>query len=345
MSYEDERDSGQDDDLANDFRWKLFHAFGLKWADRASEIEKSFGGWPQCVFNFSMFVSRVKSYKKKIPQIECPQGDHYYPRFKVLLKTGVIKQVGVDLYEFSRLPGQIQEKATYNGPETYDVSSFSDKNVHYSVNVKNFSCTCPDWSKNHSQAEVGHPARLCKHLLAQVAEHPELITREMAEYGLTMSDFYRNCRGMPGLGAIYGSFVPSSRQPVSYVISAGNNGWINFYIDAECYGYNPEIKRWARGLRPEISRHLLSKIKSSGLSSITRDVETDTQEQGEKIIDIEGAKKTENDLPDTAAGALFVILFFILWLAFDMSFVESFLVSIVAGTGLNLFLRRKKNAA
>jgi len=223
-----------------------------------------------------MFNSRVKGGPAKIA---CPPGDHYSPRFQTLLKNKVITKAGPDLYEFQPLPGQVLPGAAYAGPETFGVPSLTDPKQEYTVNVKSWTCTCPDWQKRHSQAEAGHPARLCKHLLLQVAEHPELMTPAMRPYGLIMSDRFRHSRGMPGEGAAYGQATVHGEETIyGYIIEPGEEGWINFLIDDQRYGYNLAEKRWARGEKPAISRHLLAQVKKLDIKPLSEGSPTERAE-------------------------------------------------------------------
>lgn len=258
-------------ELNRRFQFELLATFGLKWGDYFHRIEKQFGGAPDCLFNLVMFNSRVTRRDKNGPaRISCPPGDHYYPRFQTLLKNKVITEAGPDLYEFQPLPGQVLPGAVYAGPETYSVPSLTDPGQEYTVDVKAWTCTCPDWQKRHNQAEAGHPSGLCKHLLLQVAEHPELMTPAMRPYGLIMSDRYRHGRGMPSEGAAYGE-IADNDDGITYgcIIEPGNEGWINFLIDDKRYGYNLAEKRWARGEKPAISRHLLAQVKKLGIKPLS----------------------------------------------------------------------------
>ena len=265
MEQED-HDQQEQAELTRRFQFELLDTFGLKWGDHFHQIETSFGGAPDCLFNLVMFNSRVKNGPAKIT---CPQGDHYYPRFQTLLKSKVITKAGPDLYEFKPLPGQVLPAVVYAGPEAFSVPTLTDPKQEYTVNVKAWTCTCPDWEKRHSQAEIGHPARLCKHLLYQIAEHPELLAPAMRPFGLIMSDRFRNGRGMPGEDAVYGqTTIPDGEMSYGYIIEPGDSGWINFLIDDQRYGYNLPEKRWARGEKPAISRHLLAQVKKLGIQPL-----------------------------------------------------------------------------
>jgi hypothetical protein len=259
----DEEGQARHLELAEEFAWELLDTFGLKWGDYALRITKDFGGWPECLFNLKIFKARVNINTEEPSQVSCPPDDHYYPRFQVLLNNKVITQIGPDLYEFRPLPGQVLAKAAHDGPATYDVSSFTDEKVSYSVNVKDWICTCQAWKDRHHKAEIGHPARLCKHLLRQVAEHPELMTRRMEPYGLIMTDRFRHGQGMPVAEAAYGEY-----EGASYIIQPGEDGWIDFLIGGDRYGYNPSEKKWTRDEKPDISRHLLAQVKKLGLKPL-----------------------------------------------------------------------------
>ena len=256
----DEEGQARHLELAEEFAWELLDTFGLKWGDYAQEITKTFGGWPECLFNLKIFNARVNRNKGQPSQISCPPDDHYHPRFQVLLENKVITQTGPDLYEFKPLPGQILAQAAYEGPAAYDVPGLTDKNVNYSVNVKDWTCTCQAWKDRHQEAGIGHPARLCEHLLLQVAEHPGLMTKQMEPYGLIMTDRFRQGRGMPDTGSVYGEY-----EGTSYIIEPGEEGWINILIGDACYGYDPSGKKWARDEKPDISRHLQARVKKLGL--------------------------------------------------------------------------------
>jgi len=295
----DEEGQARQLELAEEFAWELLDTFGLKWGDYAQEITETFGGWPECLFNLKMFNARVNRDKGRPPQIPCPPDDHYHPRFQVLLKNKVITQTGPDLYEFRPLPGQVLAKAAYEGPAAYEAPGFPDEKVNHSVNVKDWTCTCQEWKDRHHQAGIGHPARLCKHLLLQVAEHPELMTKRMEPYGLIMTDRFRQGRGMPDTGAVYGEY-----EGASYIIQPGEEGWINILIGDDRYGYDPSEKKWARDEKPDISLHLLAQVKKFDLKPLPG-----------------GAKGNERKGPEEARprryayGGLIGIIFLVMLLA------------------------------
>lgn len=196
-----------------------------------------------------------------------------------------------DYYEFVPLPGQLTAKAKYEGPDIVEVPSLTDPAKTYQADVRQWTCTCEDWSKRHASAEPSGPARLCKHLLRLVGENPALITPEMWPHAMLMSDRFRMGRAMPGTESYYGQYQDAER----YIISPGP-GWINFYIGVNRYGYNPVEKRWAYKKRPDISAHLLAQVRKLGIQPLPGNAED------EEIKDISGKKRTDGERPPTTGA-------------------------------------------
>ncbi len=302
----------RDEEQLNDFKWLMLNNFGLKWPSRFREIEKRFGGPPECLFNFSMFSSRCS---RGPTLVACPPSDHYYPRFQKLLQWGIITKaadststveeelsglkkdrlleicndLGIkasaqstkakliellknhgeisryiqtrtfsDMYNFTPLPGQVTERGKYEGPDEFATNSLSGSD-QYTLNVKNWTCTCPDWEKRHANHEPGSPGRLCKHLLATIADYPELLPNDMLAFGIIMTDRFQHERGMPGNDAVYGTY-----DGMAYIIQRGDDGWVNFFINDKRFGYHPGKKRWANGKSPDGASALLAKARHCG---------------------------------------------------------------------------------
>jgi hypothetical protein len=101
--------------------------------------------------------------------------------FEVNVKTiGVIIAllfIAFCVWFFSRASAESEAENEYGKPLPQDlgpgevyVDSFTSVGVVYVVNLKDRSCTCPDWAEKRYQYFPGEPMRLCKHLVKVVVE-------------------------------------------------------------------------------------------------------------------------------------------------------------------------------
>lgn len=87
MPDEETRDE-RDEDYREQWRDRLAEHLGKREAKRLEPCyRKLFGGDIQCLFNFTMFMSRVDHGHKGLI---VPPDDHYRPRFEVLAGTGAV---------------------------------------------------------------------------------------------------------------------------------------------------------------------------------------------------------------------------------------------------------------
>ena len=91
-----------------------------------------------------------------------------------------------EIYECSPrlLLGGYLEKVWHQESEIM-VESFTGRNTQYKVNLRNLTCTCPDFEKERKRFSCEDVRRLCKHLLYCMGESvdlPELVYPEQAGY-------------------------------------------------------------------------------------------------------------------------------------------------------------------
>jgi hypothetical protein len=150
-------------------------------------------------------------------------------------------------------------------------SSSSDR--FYTVNLIDYTCTCPSFLEVHSKSPPQDFGRLCKHLCASL-KRPEML-RLLSPIGLAIVQ--------EGFGVYPGRFERDRNGNLIYITGVNNSGWINVYAlkrrDGKTYyrfGYSLNEQRWAFGVSPAVNIELLnptsnfqslvsSPVSSSGL--------------------------------------------------------------------------------
>ena len=130
----------------------------------------------------------------------------------------------------------------------------SDGECYYTVNLLNYTCTCPSFSKIQSRAPQRDVGRLCKHICWALNRRPILkllspICRAMVTegHGIHPGRFGRDRRGKP-----------------VYITGANSEGWLNVFalkrkdgITYFRFGYSVTERRWAYGIKPNIDEGTL----------------------------------------------------------------------------------------
>lgn len=125
--------------------------------------------------------------------------------------------------------------------------------VHYTLNLKHASCTCPDFQKRRNGYSRHDPRRYCKHLANAVVSAPDYSLSENAQ--LTMayppSQFIDECALSTGVKFYLLHDGPESEWVNVHARKrkAGEKaGWFSGKYDR--YGYNRDERRWSYGEGP-----------------------------------------------------------------------------------------------
>lgn len=119
----------------------------------------------------------------------------------------------------------------------------------YEVDLKNATCTCPDWQERRSGVALDKPDRLCKHLVRLYQERPELVPAALARYAPLFPAL--DGQGMPSKGRVTQVYYGERNGAPYILMHVTDKAWANVYTDGKRYGYNPAEKRWAYGVAPE----------------------------------------------------------------------------------------------
>ena len=130
----------------------------------------------------------------------------------------------------------------------------SDGKRYYSVNLLDYTCTCPSFLEIQSKAPPRDLGRLCKHICRCLNRRPIL---------KLLSPI---CRAMvqEGRGIHPGRFGRDRRGNRIYITGVSSQGWLNVFAlkrkDGRTYfrfGYNVKERRWAYGIKPNIDEGTL----------------------------------------------------------------------------------------
>lgn len=131
----------------------------------------------------------------------------------------------------------------------------SDGTRYYTVNLVDYTCTCPSFVEVHSKAPPRDFGRLCKHLC--VSLNRAELRASLSPIGLAIVQ--------EGFGIYPGRFDRDRNGNLIYITGLNNSGWVNVYAlkrrDGGKYyrfGYNVNEQRWAFGAKPPINEELLS---------------------------------------------------------------------------------------
>jgi len=136
----------------------------------------------------------------------------------------------------------------------------------YTVNLIDYTCTCPSFLEVHSKAMPRDFGRICKHICASM-NRPKV---------LPLLD--PMCRAIvrEGYGIYPGRFERDNNGNIIYITGVNSTGWANVFalkrINGKTYyrfGFNVNEGRWAYGLGPKINEEVLFPKPSSKFSRPT----------------------------------------------------------------------------
>lgn len=130
----------------------------------------------------------------------------------------------------------------------------SDGLQSYSVNLVEYTCTCPDFVKVHANTPEREVGRMCKHICR--ALNNEQILPLLSPICLTMV--------LEGHGIHPGKSGQDENGNPVYVTGANSQGWLNVFAlkrrNGKTYyrfGYNVIEHRWAYGQKPKIDERIV----------------------------------------------------------------------------------------
>jgi hypothetical protein len=147
------------------------------------------------------------------------------------------------------------------------VGSFSGSD-EYSVDLREPSCSCPDWLDRRRGLPYSHPAKACKHIVSILQQHwsdRTVILSPILEFLLGNAHAHKT-----GIFPAdnYGRFeVGGSVILFSYGASSWMNVWAPSRDQYLRYGYNVGERRWSYGEKPKNSTQIvrvLSTVAAGG---------------------------------------------------------------------------------
>jgi hypothetical protein len=184
---------------------------------------------PSCGMPTVVFDSSIST---QIPPLTVPQRDSSPPR--------------------PESPFQLP-KLTDESLRSIEVRS-SDGERFYTVNLIDYTCTCPSFMEVHQMAPERDFGRLCKHMCLCLSR-PE-----------TLPLLNPACLAMvsEGFGIYPGRVDRDDNGNPIYITGTNTNGWLNvFALKRKAgrtyyrFGYNVNERRWAYGSKPKISEETL----------------------------------------------------------------------------------------
>lgn len=139
----------------------------------------------------------------------------------------------------------------------------SDGEHYYTVNLIDYTCTCPSFLEVHYKAPPRDFGRICKHICSAL-NRPEILPL-----------LNPMCKAMveEGFGVYPGRFGRDENGNIIYITGANTAGWINVFAlkrrDGRKYyrfGYNLSEQRWAYGSSPKINDRILHPERNAGFS-------------------------------------------------------------------------------
>lgn len=128
----------------------------------------------------------------------------------------------------------------------------SDGEDHYTVNLHNLTCTCPDFVGKRAYARPRDYKRLCKHLvrLYRALEIPDEIKDDL--FGAFLDDHYMRGKGTHPLEDWFLERVDGKKILYGY---SSENPWVNVFAPQggfyERFGFNRIERRWSYSESPE----------------------------------------------------------------------------------------------
>jgi hypothetical protein len=131
----------------------------------------------------------------------------------------------------------------------------SDGESYYTVNLMDYTCSCPSFAEVHSKASPKDFGRLCKHI-CWCLNRPEVLPL-LSPICLAMV--------REGFGINPGRLDRDNNGNPIYITGVNNKGWLNVFAlkrrDGKTYyrfGYNVNEGRRAFGSKPRINEDILS---------------------------------------------------------------------------------------
>jgi hypothetical protein len=128
----------------------------------------------------------------------------------------------------------------------------SDFERKYTIDLVDYTCTCPDWIKRRSLAPPETPFRICKHIATHLVVYkPKLQVPAWVEaYWAIIITQSSDDRGLPYWEE--NSAECGEKDGDAYIISVypEKYPWASICKGLSSYGFNLEEKRWARGEKP-----------------------------------------------------------------------------------------------
>jgi hypothetical protein len=130
----------------------------------------------------------------------------------------------------------------------------SDGTQNYTVNLLDYTCTCPSFVQDHAQALPFTFGRMCKHICAAL---------DRAKLRSSLPSIAQ-AMVREGHGIYPGRIAHDLNGNLIYITAANSAGWLNVFAlprrNGKTYsrfGYNINEARWAYGMRPKIDESLL----------------------------------------------------------------------------------------
>ena len=163
---------------------------------------------------------------------------------------------------------------------TIRVSSFENPHTFYEVDLKNLTCSCPDFAKTRNRFPTTDIRRLCKHLVRAVCDD-EAIKQLPGHMAVLIRSAAGRKKGMIPQAQYLETWTETSGK---IVLCGPKNGWYNIVSKVpenrnqyDEYGYNVSEDRWSNDKYPPdaskiesiISDHYQSQGHPAGLSHQT----------------------------------------------------------------------------
>ena len=140
----------------------------------------------------------------------------------------------------------------------YEIKSFSNPNINYSVDPAKVTCTCENFDRR-GHYPTDDPRRLCKHLIAVYAglnDYP----RQLEKYCKIIKSLFAQKRAFD----ISENMATATIYKTTYIFVWENNGdWINIYDGTGRYGFNNFEGRWSYGKAPANEAQLIKFIEKN----------------------------------------------------------------------------------
>jgi len=126
-----------------------------------------------------------------------------------------------------------------------EVTSHSDPDTSYQINLTNPKCTCPDWQTRRYKLPDGHLSKCCKHIFGayQQAEIDEAFEPWLLA-------FINDANPPHPLS----NWFIGEVQGKTFLASTAPKGWSNVFAmadgDYDRFGFNVSERRWAYGIAP-----------------------------------------------------------------------------------------------